>query len=111
RGRNSGSHASGRIRSASPPRRTSGALPDQASSFRHGTRGNDAPSACAICLGRFRHNVGQCNSPTLWNGTTKARCHRNDGNRIINPGGQTICLYWQRPRKCDRNHAELHECS
>ncbi|KAJ7607630.1 hypothetical protein DFH06DRAFT_918536, partial [Mycena polygramma] len=56
-------------------------------------------------------DVAKCNARMLWNTTTKARCHRNNANRIVNPSGQPICISWQRPRKCDRNHTDLHECS
>ncbi|KAJ7243503.1 hypothetical protein C8J57DRAFT_1191823, partial [Mycena rebaudengoi] len=98
-----------RNRSFSPPSWQS--LPDQESSFRQGTRGSDGLSVCAICLGRFRHDVSKCSARVLWNGSTKSRTRRTEDGQLINPAGHSICLSWQRPNSCRRNHRDLHECS
>ena len=69
------------------------------------------PSACAICLGRHRHEISKCCSETLWNGE-KARCHRNDQGRLVSPAGLIICSDWQRPNGCSTSGAgHRHECS
>lgn len=70
------------------------------------------PSACAVCLGRHRHNIAQCNSTTLWDGSDKPRCHRNSEGRLVNPAGQQLCSNWQRPDGCSASgHDSKHECS
>jgi len=69
------------------------------------------PSACAICLGRFRHKIHKCSSGTLWSGE-KAHCWRNEQGRLINPGGSTICSDWQCPFSCtNTGTGHYHECS
>jgi hypothetical protein len=69
------------------------------------------PSACAICLGRYRHEIHKCSSGTLWSGK-KAHCRRNEQGRLINPGGNVICSDWQRPFSCANSGAgHRHECS
>ncbi|KAJ6518999.1 hypothetical protein C8R45DRAFT_775615, partial [Mycena sanguinolenta] len=72
---------------------------------------SDGLSACAVCLGRHRHNVRECSSSKLWNGTTPARTKRNNDGRLINGRGDVICLQWQRAKGCESNHASRHECS
>ncbi|KAJ6618628.1 hypothetical protein B0H10DRAFT_2217583 [Mycena sp. CBHHK59/15] len=68
--------AGNKLRSASPAR---AALPGQAVTFfQQGTsRTSDGLSACAVCVGRHRHEVRSCNSSTLWNVSTQARSKRN----------------------------------
>jgi hypothetical protein len=69
------------------------------------------PSACAICLGRFHHEIHKCSSGTLWSGE-KAHCRRNKQGCLINPGGTTICSYWQRPFSCTNTRiGHYHKCS
>ncbi|KAJ7053021.1 hypothetical protein C8F01DRAFT_997293 [Mycena amicta] len=98
-----------RLRSASPARRTP--LPAQgAAFFQQGTTRSDGLSACAVCLGRHRHSVRDCNSPTLWNGSTKAHSKRNADGRLVNAQGDALCLNWQRS-SCESNHSSHHECS
>ncbi|KAJ7653833.1 hypothetical protein B0H17DRAFT_1214542 [Mycena rosella] len=97
-----------RIRSASPPR---AALPGQNTAFfQQGTGRSDGLSACAVCLGRHRHNVRECRSTTLWNLTTQARTRRNAEGRLVNNRNEPICLNWQRS-SCNSNHDSRHECS
>ncbi|KAJ7648790.1 hypothetical protein DFH06DRAFT_996905, partial [Mycena polygramma] len=79
--------------------------------FQQGTSQSDGVSACAICLGRHRHNVRECKSATLWNGTTPARTKRNADGRLVNSRKEVICLGWQRVSGCELNHASRHECS
>ncbi|KAF8149508.1 hypothetical protein B0H34DRAFT_635480, partial [Crassisporium funariophilum] len=73
--------------------------------------GTDGPSACAVCLGRHRHDIGKCVSDTLWDGAP-SRCRRNERGRLVNPEGVILCSDWQRPQGCSSaspNH--VHECS
>ncbi|KAJ7855433.1 hypothetical protein B0H13DRAFT_1641909, partial [Mycena leptocephala] len=79
--------------------------------FPQGARASDGVSACAVCLGRHRHNVGQCSSAVLWNASTAARTKRNKNNQLINPNNDIICLFWQKPDGCNLNHANRHKCS
>ncbi|KAI0076916.1 hypothetical protein K474DRAFT_1558384, partial [Panus rudis PR-1116 ss-1] len=69
---------------------------------------------CAICLTDSQHHQGpihRCNAELLWSGG-KARCYRNEKNRIAAPGGREICLDWQRTRGCSsQSGRHLHECS
>ncbi|KAJ6482382.1 hypothetical protein DFH09DRAFT_950140, partial [Mycena vulgaris] len=71
---------------------------------------SDGLSACAVCLGRHRHDVRACNSSTLWNGSTQARAKRNPEGKLTNGRRELICLAWQRSG-CELNHVSLHECS
>ncbi|KAJ7907288.1 hypothetical protein B0H13DRAFT_1618466, partial [Mycena leptocephala] len=99
-----------RVRSASP--RPRAPLPAQgAAFFQQGTSPSDGLSACALCLGRHRHNVRECRSATLWTGATPARCKRNGEGRLVNRNDAVICLNWQRAAGCELNHASRHECS
>lgn len=116
-----------RRRSASPPRRHSGAFdrrdpplgsrrlnpPNTASRPHNFGRGADtpSPSVCAICLGRGHPEMAKCNSGVFWNGKP-SRCRRNARGRVVNPDGTEICLDWQLARGCSsRNHSDRHECS
>lgn len=73
-----------------------------------GTRGR---SACAICLGRFAHNIQRCESSKLWDGTP-AYCKKTQDNRLVNSQGSPLCFKWQRPNGCFTSNHELHhECS
>ncbi|KAJ6568000.1 hypothetical protein DFH09DRAFT_918220 [Mycena vulgaris] len=97
-----------RLRSASPPRRNS--VPNHPS-FRQGARASDGVAPCAVCLGRYRDNVGQCNATVLWNGSTASRARRNAKGHLINPNDDIICLFWQKSSSCNLNHSSRHECS
>ncbi|KAJ7208919.1 hypothetical protein GGX14DRAFT_365007, partial [Mycena pura] len=55
--------------------------------------------------------VKDCQSETLWNGSTPARTKRNQEGRLVNSRNDVICLGWQRPSGCTRNHSSRHECS
>jgi hypothetical protein len=97
-----------RKRQAHSPNR---AISGQPKSFFHPGASTRIPSACAICLGRHRHEIRKCSSGTLWSGE-KAHCRRNDQGRLINPGGIIICSNWQRPFGCTSARAgHSHECS
>ncbi|KAF8172747.1 hypothetical protein BJ912DRAFT_839910, partial [Pholiota molesta] len=100
-----------RSRSPAPPsRRVSSAPKNGAQVFGAGTS-PDSPSACAICLGRHRHDISRCSSETLWDGNA-ARCKRNERGRLVNPEGIVICSDWQRPRSCSSESPHhIHECS
>jgi hypothetical protein len=103
-------------RQTMPPRDTkrrhitkSGAEPNQF--FRAGAAGNGALSACTICLGRGPHDVYNCASATLWDGSP-AQCQKNNQGRIVNPAGSILCSDWQRPNGCSATtHNSHHECS
>ncbi|KAF8151702.1 hypothetical protein B0H34DRAFT_616616, partial [Crassisporium funariophilum] len=68
-------------------------------------------SACAVCLGRHRHDIGKCVSDTLWDGNS-SRCKRNERGRLVNPEGIILCSDWQRPQSCNSpSPSHVHECS
>lgn len=103
-----------RGRSRSPDRRHNSNLgsgyPPARDPFRSGAR-DSVLSACAVCLGRHRHVVSQCNSKTRWNGGA-ARCTRNPEGRICNPNGTQLCMEWQKPKGCtSQMHDSKHECA
>lgn len=73
---------------------------------------NSGPSACALCLGRFRHPIHKCASEFLWDKRTKTRCHRNAEGHLVNPEGFEICYNWQRPKGCSNTtRSHVHKCS
>ena len=70
-----------------------------------------ALSACTLCLGRHRHDIARCNAVQFWDHSA-ARCRRNEGGRLVNPSGTTLCSDWQLPRGCaNSSHPDRHECS
>lgn len=74
--------------------------------------GQPGPSACALCLGRFRHNVHKCESEFLWDKRTKTRCRRNAEGHLVNPEGRELCYDWQRPKGCTNSaRSHVHKCS
>jgi len=74
--------------------------------------GNSGPSACALCLGRFRHPIHKCTSEFLWDKRTKTRCRRNGEGHLVNPEGLELCYDWQRPKGCSNTaRSHVHECS
>ncbi|KAG2738450.1 hypothetical protein P692DRAFT_201798413 [Suillus brevipes Sb2] len=74
-----------------------------------GSRGR---SACAICLGRFSHDIQRCDSRNLWDKTTPAHARRSQDGRIISTNGLPLCYRWQRPGGClAENHDSAHACS
>ncbi|KAH7907932.1 hypothetical protein BJ138DRAFT_987642, partial [Hygrophoropsis aurantiaca] len=107
-----GSSNQSKRRPTSPSRyRQQQAAPKANHSFPSGA-GQPGLTACAVCLGRFRHNVHKCTSSLLWDNTTKSYCHRNPEGRLVNPKGLQLCYDWQRPNGCpihSRDH--IHECS
>ncbi|KAJ6496854.1 hypothetical protein DFH09DRAFT_945759, partial [Mycena vulgaris] len=73
---------------------------------------SDGLSACALCLGRHRHNVRECSSATLWNSSTPARVKRSGPEgKLVNSRNEVICINWQKTMGCNVNHAARHECS
>ncbi|KAJ7152337.1 hypothetical protein C8R46DRAFT_817233, partial [Mycena filopes] len=73
--------------------------------------GQSAHSACALCLGRFSHDVNACSSPTLWNGD-RAYCSKDRDGYLITSRGAQVCLKWQLPRQCSSSsHPQRHICS
>lgn len=73
---------------------------------------NSGPSACALCLGRFRHPIHKCASEFLWDKRTKTHCHRNAEGHLVNPEGFEICYNWQRPKGCSNTtRSHVHKCS
>lgn len=98
-----------RFRQRSPAPR-GGHIRNKGASFQAGTSSTPL-SACAICLGRHRHDVYKCSADALWD-ASKARCRRNDNGRLVNPNGITICSDWQRIAGCASTaHDSRHECS
>jgi hypothetical protein len=92
---------------ASPSKQPSPTKP----SFRN-SAGTFSPSACAVCLGRHRHNVRTCNSTTTFNGgETKTRRSEN-GRLVCISSGSVLCSDWQRPTGCSAtDHPLRHICS
>jgi hypothetical protein len=92
--------------------RPAGGPPEHSQFFPNGAGpSNHGPSACAICLGRYRHAINKCNAEHFWDGA-KARCSRNQSGRIVNPSGNILCSNWQRPEGCrSTSHDTRHECS
>ena len=115
RGRHS-PNRSNRDRLSPPPRdtkrrRTTKSTSDTQQSFQTGAAGNGALSACTICLGRHPHDIFNCASATLWDGTP-TRCQKNSQGRLVNPAGAILCSDWQRPNGCSSTtHDSRHECS
>ncbi|TEB24861.1 hypothetical protein FA13DRAFT_1638192, partial [Coprinellus micaceus] len=67
---------------------------------------------CTICLGRHRHDIFQCSSKLLWDGTTPAYSRKVDNGHPQDPNGKVLCSDWQRPSGCkSTTHDTKHECS
>ncbi|KAG2125468.1 hypothetical protein DEU56DRAFT_759207 [Suillus clintonianus] len=80
-------------------------------SFQPGA-GQSGPSACALCLGRFRHPIHKCASEFLWDKRTKTRCRRGAEGHLVNPEGLELCYDWQRPKGCSSTaRSHVHKCS
>jgi hypothetical protein len=95
-----------RYRSPPPPRK--GQTSQQV--FQGGAS-SAGPSACTLCLGRFRHDTTHCKATLLWD-RSQLHCHRNDLGRLVNPTGLVLCSDWQLPRSClNPSHPDRHECS
>ncbi|KIK90677.1 hypothetical protein PAXRUDRAFT_89845, partial [Paxillus rubicundulus Ve08.2h10] len=80
-----------------------------------GSTGKLGCSACAICLGRFPHDIKACTSSTLWdvpyNGSD-APCKCSSDGGIINQKGTVLCFDWQCPNGCESTlHSSKNECS
>ncbi|KAH7917947.1 hypothetical protein BV22DRAFT_1042090 [Leucogyrophana mollusca] len=74
--------------------------------------GSQGRSACALCLGRFPHDVHNCKASQLWDGMTAAYCRRGTDGRLVNPKGTPLCFDWQRLFGCSSPyHDQRHECS
>ena len=107
---------SNRDRLSPPPkdtkrRRVAKSTSDPQQSFQSGAAGNGALSACTICLGRHPHDIFNCASATLSDGSP-ARCQKNSQGRLVNPAGSILCSDWQRPNGCSSStHDSRHECS
>ena len=103
-------------KASSPPRdvkrhRTTKSTADSQQSFQTGAAGAGALSACTTCLGRHPHDVYNCSSKTLWDGTP-ARCQKNENGRLTNPAGSVLCTDWQQPNGCtSTTHDSRYECS
>ena len=92
-------------------RRTIKSTSDTQQSFQTGAARNRALSACTICLGRHPHDIFNCASATLWDGTP-VRCQKNSQGRLVNPAGGILCSDWQRPNGCSATtHDSCQECS
>lgn len=69
-------------------------------------------AVCAVCLGRHRHDMRQCNTATTWSGKP-ARCRRDPvSHRVLDPRGVQLCIEWQRQTRCSsRDPGHAHFCS
>ena len=119
-----------RSRSRSPARHSSGRLPPCPTSpnyqrprsdlkqpmqdrqpFQNGAASNGL-YACALCLGRFAHNVHKCKNQLLWDNKTPTFCRRNAEGRLVNAQGLQLCYDWQRPNGCSNSSKDhIHMCS
>ncbi|EIN05228.1 hypothetical protein PUNSTDRAFT_37615, partial [Punctularia strigosozonata HHB-11173 SS5] len=74
--------------------------------------GANAHSPCALCLGRFSHNVRACNSRNLWSGK-RAYSSRDERGYLVGPNGSSICTDFQIARgcRCTHTHTYQHICS
>jgi hypothetical protein len=119
-----------RSRSRSPIRNTAGRLPPRSSSPNRqrprqeskrttqdrqpfqSSAASTGLHACALCLGRFAHNVHKCKSEFLWDNRTPTSCRRSTEGRLINSQGLQLCYDWQRPNGCASTSKDhIHECS
>ncbi|KAG2366477.1 hypothetical protein BDR07DRAFT_1274506, partial [Suillus spraguei] len=68
--------------------------------------------ACALCLGRFAHNVHRCKSEFLWDSKTPTFCCWNTEGQLVNAQGMQLCYDWQRPNSClNSSKDHIHQCS
>lgn len=71
--------------------------PSKSSSFQSGA-GSNVASACALCLGRHSHDVRNCRSETLWDGST-ARCKKKTvDDSSIPPAPYFTAAYFHQSR-------------
>jgi hypothetical protein len=117
-------------RSRSPIRNTTGRLPPRTSSPNRqrprqeskrttqdrqpfqSSAASTGLHACALCLGRFAHNVHKCKSELLWDNKTPTSCRRSTDGRLVNSQGLQLCYDWQRPNGCASTGKDhIHECS
>jgi hypothetical protein len=69
-------------------------------------------STCPVCLGRHKHPIRHCQSPTLWDNENKSHCSRNAEGRITDEAGRFLCLNWNQAVGCkDKFARHIHECS
>lgn len=59
----------------------------------HGT------SACAICLGRHKHEYAKCTATKLWNGAKASIC-RNEQGQLVLSDSLPICFNFQTAAGC-----------
>ncbi|KAH9909463.1 uncharacterized protein B0H18DRAFT_1009283 [Fomitopsis serialis] len=68
-------------------------------------------SACAICLGRHRHRVYDCDASQTWNGAFATMARRDKKDFTLNDG-RALCYDWQRSKRCTSTlHDSRHLCS
>ena len=78
--------------------------------FQLGTAGSGT-SACAICLGRHKHEFEKCSATKLWN-RKKMFIRRNEQGRLVFLDGLPICFNFQTMVGCqDASHPSRHICS
>lgn len=117
RSRSPARNSSGRLppRSSSPNRQRPRQDPKRPSQDKHPFQGGAASSghhACALCLGRFAHNIHKCKSDLLWDNKTPTSCRRSAEGRLVNAQGLQLCYDWQRPNGCASTSKDhIHECS
>jgi hypothetical protein len=83
--------------------------------FQGGARGSSA-SACVICLGRDRHDVGRCRRGWIWDNSRQVFCERFSGNNIYTREGNRaqVCFRYNLGGMCtnrDSAHLAQHMCS
>ncbi|TEB21079.1 hypothetical protein FA13DRAFT_1595328, partial [Coprinellus micaceus] len=68
--------------------------------------------ACAVCLGRHKHNVRDCRPDTLANGKYPTVSARNEGRLTLKETDRSLCADSQSADGCSsKRHNERHLCS
>lgn len=75
--------------------------------------GDSYPCTCALCLGRYSHNMQKCTRTTRWNGEPCASHRNSSGILIFSKLNLPVCLDFQLAgRRCtDTSHPRVHACS
>ena len=69
-------------------------------------------SACAVCLGRSKHAVRECQLPRTWDDTHSTFATRERGKLVHRSDSSALCYEWQRASSCrSRSHDDNHICS
>lgn len=71
-----------------------------------------AYAACAVCLGRHKHNILECKAETTWSGSYPTVSKRVDKELLLQSNSAPLCVDWQLSRGCHiACHYNRHLCS